>query len=359
MTGSQRILQITSYPPPRSGWGVRVQFLKRALEALGHECTVLNIGQSRTIPSPEYVTVEGARDYVRKVWRYARHGYLLHVHVNGASPKGFVLALTAEALACLAGRRPVLTFHAGVDQIYFPRPKHPVLLPMYRVLFGLPRAVICNSDAVKTKIAEYGVAPARIHAIPAFTRQYLEGVPADLPSGLVRFFDAFPHVVFSYVRLRPLFFPLDVIEAFAALTRRRPDVGLVLCGVSGHTEGDLADRVEARLAEDGLAGRVLVVDDLDHGQFLAALERSTVYLRTHVSDGVCSSVLEALALGVPVIATENRTRPASVLTYDPEDVDRLVALLTEVLDHREEIVQSLVRPEIRDTLADEVRVLTA
>ena len=359
MTHTQRILQITSYPPPQSGWGVRVQFLKRELEALGHECTILNVGQSRTIPSTEYVTVNGALDYVRKVWRYSRQGYLLHVHVNGASPKGFVLAITAEVLARLVGRRPVLTFHAGIDQIYFPRPKYPLLLPMYRVLFGLPRAIICNNEAVKAKIAEYGVPPARIHSIPAFTRQYLEGVPADLPPDLQRFFDAVPHAILSYVRLRPLFFPLDVIDAFAALAERRADVGLVLCGVAGHTEGDLADRVKARLATDALSGRVLVVDDLDHGQFLAALGRSSLYLRTPVSDGVCASVLEALALGVPVIATENHTRPSGVLTYDPDDLDRLVELLADVIDHRDEIVRSLVRPEVGDTLADEVRLLTA
>jgi hypothetical protein len=52
-----RILEITSYPPPRAGWGIRVEYLKHRLEAEGHTCTVLNLGTSRTIPSPEYETV--------------------------------------------------------------------------------------------------------------------------------------------------------------------------------------------------------------------------------------------------------------------------------------------------------------
>ena len=34
-----RILEISSYPPPRAGWGIRVEYLKKHLEAAGHECT--------------------------------------------------------------------------------------------------------------------------------------------------------------------------------------------------------------------------------------------------------------------------------------------------------------------------------
>ena len=105
MTPSTRvkILQITSYPPPRAGWGVRVEFLKKRLESEGHVCTVLNLGRSRTIPSPEYETVLGGSDYVKKVWRFSRAGYTVHMHMNGESPKGFVLTLLAEFINLLWG----------------------------------------------------------------------------------------------------------------------------------------------------------------------------------------------------------------------------------------------------------------
>src|SRR5690606_18373815 len=100
-----RILQITSYPPPRAGWGVRVQFLKRYLEKRGHECVVLNIGTSRAIPSEEYETVLGGVDYLRKVWRYSIRGYVAHVHANGTSPKGFLLGITAQLINLVSGQR--------------------------------------------------------------------------------------------------------------------------------------------------------------------------------------------------------------------------------------------------------------
>ena len=354
-----KILQISSYPPPRAGWGVRVQFLKKHLEAGGHKCVVLNIGTSRTVPSTEYETVLGGFDYVRKLWRFCRQGFVAHVHVNGASEKGFVLAIVAELVNLLCGRRCFLTFHAGVQQVYFPRPKYPLLFPVFWILFTIPRWIICNSEEVKAKIVEYGIDPAKVVPIPAFSRQYLESGDDSLPVDLESFYARFDHVVFCYMKMRPLFFPEATIEAFARLAARRADVGLVLCGIVGHMEKGIWPAVQARLAQPDLQGRVHVVDDLSHELFLTALGRASVCLRTHLSDGVCSSVLEALTLGVPVVASENHNRPVGVITYDPQDVDRLASILDDVLRRRDQIVSQLPRPEVRDTLAEEAGLLTA
>jgi glycosyltransferase involved in cell wall biosynthesis len=356
---ASKILQITSYPPPRAGWGVRVEFLKKHLEERGHRCVVLNIGSSRAIPSDEYETVLGGLDYLEKVWRYTRDGFVAHVHVNGASAKGFVLAIVAELVSLLSGRRAFLTFHAGIDQLYFPRPKYPWLWPVFWLLFALARTIICNSDDVKAKIVEYGVPPSKIVPIPAFSRQYLEAPTEPLPPDLEMFYQRFRQVIFCYIKMRPLFYPEAALEGFARLAARRRDVGLVLGGIAGHMEPRTWTAVQARVAKPDLQGRVILVEDLRHDVFLLALGRATLFLRTHMSDGVCSSVLEALALRVPVVATENHTRPPGVITYEPEDVDTLTAILDDVLNRRDQIVAELQPPEVRDTLAEEAALLTA
>jgi glycosyltransferase involved in cell wall biosynthesis len=354
-----KILQITSYPPPRAGWGVRVEFLKKYLEAQGHDCKVLNIGTSRAIPSREYETVLGGLDYVRKVWRFSRQGYVAHVHANGASPKGFVLAITAEILNLLSGQRCFLTFHAGVDQLYFPRPKSPLLFPVFWLLFVLPRSIICNSEAVKAKIVEYGISPSKIVPIPAFSRQYLETAEGELPEDVHAFYARFREVIFCYLKMRTQYYPVTAVRGFARLAARRPGVGLVLAGVDGHSESDTWAIVKADLARPELRDRVILIDDLPHDRFLQAVGRSTVFLRTPVSDGVCSSLLEALALRVPVVAAENNTRPEGVITYPVEDVEALASTLEDVLIRRDEIAAAMQPPEIRDTLADEAALLTA
>lgn len=354
-----RILEVTSYPPPRAGWGIRVEYLKARLEQEGHTCVVLNIGNSRLIPSPEYETVLGAGDFVRKVWRFSRQGFLVHAHANGDAVKGTLLALLASLINLLHGRRPVLTFHAGAIQRYFPRNVSWRLAPLYWLIFTLPRHVICNSEAVKDKIRGYGIPASKIVPIPAFSRQYLEFTPTALPPELEAFLQRYPTIVFAYIRLRPLFYPLTLLDGMADLTARRPDVGVVLCGAwGGHFEPDLKQAFEARIAQRGLGERLCILEDLDHDAFLTALQRSTLYLRTPITDGVASSVLEAIALDVPVVGCDNGTRPKGVVLYPAEDAAAMALAVEHVIDNRTATVRAQAGLDVGDTLADEVALLT-
>lgn len=355
---TSRVLEVTSYPPPRAGWGIRVEFLKKSLEREGHECVVLNIGTSRHIPSTEYETVLGMSDFVRKVWRYSRRGFRLHAHANGDALKGTLLALTSELINLMCGQRCVLTFHAGVIQRYFPPDRARWAVPLYWFLFRIPQRIICNSEPVKAKIQEYGVPAEKIVAIPAFSSQYLEFVPAVLPEKATTFFARYPHVVFTYARMRPLFYPLVLVDGVAAVARRRPDVGLLLCGVSGHSDPGVWESVQERIERHGIGDRVCVIPDLDHDAFLTALRRSSLYLRTPITDGVASSVLESMALGVPVVACDNGTRPPGVITYPVEDHVAMADRIEHVIANREAVIRAMGPISVPDTLPAEMAVLT-
>lgn len=354
-----QILEISVYPPPPAGWAVRVEFLKKRLEAEGHKCVVLNLGHARKIPSPEYETVLNGLDYLRKVWRYSRQGYVAHVHLNGTSVKGFVLTFIAEVVNLCWGRRCFMTFHAGVDQIYFPRPKYPWLLPVFWVLFTIPKRIVCNSEAVKQKIQEYGVGEDKIAAIPAFSEQYLEYRAAPLSPEVEAYYQRFAHPLFTYIRIRHGFYLDTLIEGVARLVVRDPEVCLILCGVAGDIDQRLWTDLQERIGRHHLEHRICVIDQLSRAEFLTALHRSRIYVRTPTSDGVCSSVLEALSLGVPVVAAENGTRPVGVITYSATDPDDLANVVSEVLAKRDAIAAALPRPALRDTLGDEVHLLTS
>jgi glycosyltransferase involved in cell wall biosynthesis len=361
VTGSSgaRVLEVTSYPPPRAGWGIRVEYLKKRLEREGHECVVLNTGTSRRIPSPEYETVMSGTDLARKIWRYARRGFVVHAHTNGDSWKGLLLAIGTEVIALAGGRRPVLTFHAGAIQRYFPLDRAPWLAPLFWLAFLIPTRIICNNQAVKDRIVKYGVPASKIVVIPAFTREYMEYAETPLPGELEEFLRRYPRVLFTYLRMRPLFYPLVLIDAMAQVAARRDDAGLVICGGMSHGEPALFAQVQERIAAHGLTQSICFIEDLDHDAFLTALTRSALYVRTPITDGVASSVLEALALGVPVVACENGTRPAGVLTYPVEDSARLAQLLLDALDNRAALVAGIAHVPLPDTLPLEVQILTS
>lgn len=352
-----KILEIGGYPPPRGGWTMRIELLKKGLIAAGHSCAVLNIGATRRIPSPEYETVAGLGDFVRKVWRYSRLGYVAHTHANGEGTKGLALALIAEVLNLRSGKRSVLTFHAGVDQACFPRQKAPLMVPVYWLLFAFARRIICNSEDVRQKIVEYGVPAEKVRAIPAFTPQYLEFAESRLAPDVEAFYDRYAVVILTYVRMQAGYFIDVLIKGFGQTASRHPEAGLLLLGVDDRTDKALWAQTQGLIERLNLSSRICMLSDVDHDAFLTLMTRSALYLRTPSSDGIASSVLEALALGIPVVASENGTRPAGTITYPATDSAAMADRVCETLDRREEIARTMARPELKDTLSDEIALL--
>jgi len=93
---------------------------------------------------------------------------------------------------------------------------------------------------------------------------------------------------------------------------------------------------------------LLLLGNLEHDGFLSLLVRCAAYVRTPACDGVSASVLESLALKVPVIASENGRRPPGVLTYQELDADGLCSIMSYVARHG-----SSVRARLENTTAED------
>ena len=355
MSRRKKVLEISSYPPPRAGWGIRVAFVKEALIKDNHSCEVVNIApESRRIPSPEYLTSMNGFDYFWKVFSRSLKGYRVHMHLNGNSPKGFILTILAEIANLITLKRPILTIHAGPSQLYFPKENAPRLIPMFKFIFGVAKKIICNSDNVKAKIIEYGIKPEKIVPIQAFSAQYLQFSQMPLKDALNSFIEEKEIVISSYVFFRPEFFIFDMIKGFAQVLKTHPKTGLVILG-----SDDGSEESKKLASELGVSDHVFYAGDLDHDTFLSIISRSDIFLRTPIRDGISSSVLEALSLNVPVVASENKRRPESTVTYNHEDVEDMVGVLRETINDLDAVKKGIVKPKIKDTVADEVAVLIA
>ena len=62
-------------------------------------------------------------------------------------------------------------------------------------------------------------------------------------------------------------------------------------------------------------------------------------------------MLESLALGVPVVASENGSRPAGVISYQETDPADMCSKLVYVSEHRAELEASLSPPSSQDNVA--------
>ncbi len=348
--GKPRILQIGNYPPPICGWAVHAEAVHKALKEAGADSQVLDLGPSRRITGRECVSVANGFDYFRKVIGGRWQGYTFEVHVNGDTWKRYLLALFAVIVGRATGKPSVLMFHAGPKQLYFPRERG-FWFQAFRLLFRMSGEIICNLESVMQAILLYGIAPEKVHAI--FSVQYQqEVIPVPLPEQVQRFLNQHEPRLFSYTLFRPEFTSECLFEALARVREKYSKAGLLIVGPT-----EVTPEVHAQIRHWNIESSVLIAGNLPRAEFLTAIQSSDVFVRTHLRDGMCSSVLEALSLGVPVVAAEDGIRPPSVVTYAPADTADLTRVLLQVLSDLRSARGQVQRPELRNNLDKEVSLL--
>jgi glycosyltransferase involved in cell wall biosynthesis len=329
--------------------------LRRELERRGWDCPVMNLNENRRVPSPEYIDVQNGADYFCKVWKHVWRGYAVHVRVNGESKKGYLLALVALGLARLAGRPGLLTYCGGHRQTFFPGPKWSFRHLAFAFLFRISTRIYCNSEPVKQALLTTGIDPCRIVPIPHFSVQYVQFTPAILPDDVRSFCSRLDGTFFLYLCYRKeymLGFLAEVMQQFRA---QCPKIGFLLVGTSDREMELLREFFRAQ----GLEDAVCITGSVTHDVFLSMLTRSLACIRSPLTDGVSSSVLEALVLGVPVLGSDNGTRPAGVELWGPEDPESLLKLMAEAVNNRPAMVGRMPRFCAEDNtgkLADDLEI---
>jgi glycosyltransferase involved in cell wall biosynthesis len=350
-----KLLEIGPYPPPNSGWSVRIKYLKDSFDMIGHDCKVLNLGKTRYIKSDKYIDVQNGIDYVIKLIVLRFKGYHFHVHINAQAVKGPILSLIAILISILTFKRAALTFHGGYKQLYFPKRNAGKVYWIIYLNFLLSKVIICNDEAIKQLINKYGIfiGEKKIYPIQAFSVQYFNYNKTKLSQKVEEYVNRKKNIICCYAVLRKGFF-LEILIGF--LKKQGPETGIILTGIRNVEDKEISDYY-LQLKELEKKGTILLVDNLDHNQFMTLLSKSKIYLRTYVSDGVASSVLESLALKVPVVASDNGRRPHGVIVYDAEDVYDLESKIKYVLANNDKVKHDIIVPVIRDTVKDEIDLL--
>lgn len=139
-----------------------------------------------------------------------------------------------------------------------------------------------------------------------------------------------PGLVLFVARLWPEKGIHDLLQAVALLTHRHPDLRLVCAG-----DGDL-QAVQAQLTTLGIADRVDLVGWVDGAAKDALFARAAVFVLPSYFEGLPMGVLEAMAWGVPVLATRVGGIPEALgdeagLMVVPGDVPALAGALHRLL----------------------------
>lgn len=119
----------------------------------------------------------------------------------------------------------------------------------------------------------------------------------------------------------------DTIRAFASIAVRHPDSRMSLAG-----SGSLTESFRTLVQQLGIVHQVDFVGRIDPKAMRSLFERGSVYVTSSAVDGTSVSLLEAMASGIPVIASDTEGNRQWVTSetgalFPVGDVDRIASTI--------------------------------
>ncbi|HEY5940820.1 MAG TPA: glycosyltransferase [Gemmatimonadales bacterium] len=205
-----------------------------------------------------------------------------------------------------------------------------VIFPLRRRGFWLrARRVIAISEAVRNALVADGVDPERIVVIPSAVDIEGSATPAQASIRHALRLPENGRLAVCLAALTPEKDHSTLVAAAALLVRDLPNLHWVIAG-----EGPLRGVLEQRISAAGLKERFHLVGQLPDPH--TALAGADVCVLSSTSEGLGSSILAAMALGVPVVATRVGGIPELLgtgagLMVSPGDSSAFAAAVRRVL----------------------------
>ena len=304
-----------AYFPETSGGGLQARAVVRALRADADFCVLTTSADPRLPSRSEEDAVEIRRVYVDVQSRVSKATAAARlaaeflavapridiVNLHGFSRKAVMLA----GLSRLLGKRFVLTLQTGVhDEPPAARSLGPAAYWAYRSA----DMFISVSPGLSRAYLDAGLAPSRLREIPNAVeadrfRPPREGERHALRHELGLSQDAVIVLFVGYFSRDKR--PDAIYRAWAALAARDGCLTLVLIGstrpVHGEVDPSLAPAIREQADRDGLTGRLFFVEAT------STIEKyfrcADIYVLPSVREGMPIALLEAMASGLPCVAT--------------------------------------------------------
>jgi glycosyltransferase involved in cell wall biosynthesis len=336
-----RVVIAGFYPPPFGGESIHVLKLVARLRSEGIPTQVVNLSRDAR-PSPAYVNGAGAVQLWQALLRLLSSDALLHLHTHGHSWRSWMIVLNAACVVRLRSSLGVLTLHSGMSPDFIGSLNR-LGRRVVRSSLAAFTHVVCVSDDIRQALVRLGVPEARLSVVPAFLGVASHALePEDARS--VQGWRPLLSVVGG---IGPEYGVPLLIEALERLRSEHPDLAAFGCVVMG-TDG--TGRPTDLVRTFGLTDRVRFVGSVAHERCLALIARSDVFVRPSLTDGDAVSVREALAMGVPVVASDAAARPEDVTVFRAGDRDDLTRTLASVLRLRPSVEASGPRPDFGNAI---------
>ncbi len=127
---------------------------------------------------------------------------------------------------------------------------------------------------------------------------------------------------------------LRLIDSWATVAEHCDTVLKIIGG------GEQEAQLNARIAELGLEGRVILTGAMDHDDVLQEMRRSLFYVMTSFTEGFPFVLIEAMSQGLPVVAYDVRVGPRAIIKQEENgfliadgDSDRFVERVLYLIEN--------------------------
>jgi glycogen(starch) synthase len=311
---------IGPYPPPYGGISVHVALAQGELRREGIDCQVVNIDR-RAPGSDLYIRIKGGQDLARIVFHHARRGWMPHVHINGHTVKGWLIALACGIAGYPAAAR-LLTIHSGMTPTFLAGGKQRKLLA--RLSCSPYQRIICVSHEIRMALDASGVASEHLAVLPAYLADPRKPIP--LSDIFKQWLQSHSPLLSTALSFRPEYGFDVLLAAMQELRRNLPALGLLVIG-----GGEGFEAAKKQIAELGLEDSILLIGEVPHELCLSLIASSDEFVRATRADGDSIAVREAHALGIPVVASDVCHRPAGTVLFRNGDAADLAAVIENCL----------------------------
>jgi len=256
---------------------------------------------------------------------------VVHLHSAHAHTLGAVAARFAGSMRVVVSRRVDFAVAAT---------------PWSRLKYRLPvDRYFCISHGVMEVMRRGGVPDEKLALVPSgvqFATEAEVGSAPDLRSEL-----ALPRemrLIGTVAALAPHKNHADLMRAAAKVCATRADVGFVWLG-----EGECRAALETQRRDLGLESRVLMPGFRSGAR--VCIPQFELFALASYLEGLCTSIIDAQSLAVPVVATRTGGIPDLIADGEngrlvpPRDPEALAAALLEALDHHDRAAKWAARAQ--------------
>ena len=241
-------------------------------------------------------------------------------------------------ISALSGFHPFLLMPWGSDVLILPWNASRIARAQYIWTIRKADMITCDAEHVKSRIVELSdYNPNRIVVFPWGVD--LSVFDPNVSGNDIRERLGWEEneIVISTRSLEPVYGIGHLLRAFMHLVKKRPEVRLLICG-EGSSLTDLTTYIEM----NGLQELVQFEGSVNNSDLPKYLAAADLYVSTSLSDGTSLSLLEALAMSLPVVVSDIPSNREWVrddvngLLVDPQDVLAISHAMHMLLENGEQ-----------------------